>query len=75
MSSVFHLNRVVDTTGISGTGIVADGIIFPNGKVALCWRGPLSSVVVHDNVKNVQKLHCHGDNTILVYERGVACDI
>ena len=30
---VFYLNRVEDESGISGTGRVAQGFIFDNGKV------------------------------------------
>ena len=63
----FILYRKVDFTGLSGTGIVADGVIFNNNKVAMCWRGSLSSIVIHDSIENVEKLHGHGGHTEIVY--------
>jgi chaperonin GroES len=33
----FHLFRVVDETGISGTGKVAQGVVFEDGNCALRW--------------------------------------
>lgn len=33
----FHLVRDDDETGISGTGVVAEGIEFSNGMCAACW--------------------------------------
>ena len=33
----FYLDRHEDATGISGTGVVAQGVEFDNGKVALTW--------------------------------------
>lgn len=34
----FELHRVEDETGISGTGIVAEGVIFGDGTCAMRWR-------------------------------------
>jgi len=34
---IFYLKRVEDESGISGTGRIAQGAIFDNGKVALTW--------------------------------------
>jgi len=33
----FWLKRIEDFSGISGTGIVAEGVIFSNGKAILSW--------------------------------------
>lgn len=63
----FVLNRVVDATGVSGTGIVADGVQFPNGKCALSWRGELSSTAVYDNIELVEAIHGHDGNTEIVW--------
>ncbi len=64
---IFQLIRSVDSTGVSGTGIVADGCVFSNGKVCLCWRGALSSIVIHDNIDNIMKIHCHNGDTYVKY--------
>jgi hypothetical protein len=34
---IFYLKRVEDESGVSGTGRIAQGFIFDNGKVALTW--------------------------------------
>jgi hypothetical protein len=35
----FVLERDVDVSGLSGTGVVADGVVFPDGIVALHYLG------------------------------------
>jgi hypothetical protein len=62
--TVFSLNREKDALGISGCGIIADGVIFPCGKVALCWRKDPITVVIHDNVDSVYSIHCRNDNDL-----------
>lgn len=65
----FVLMRDTDVSGVSGTGIVADGVAFPDGTVALRWRGGNpTSVVFHDNgVESVEAIHGHGGATRLVW--------
>jgi hypothetical protein len=59
----FVLNRTSDETGVSGTGIVAEGVQFEVGKCVVCWRPPTSSVTVYDSIDDVRAIHCHGDRT------------
>jgi hypothetical protein len=62
---LFQLNRKVDTSGVSGTGIVAQGVKFDNGKVAVTFiSGPVSSVIVYDSFGDALKVHGHGSHTI-----------
>jgi hypothetical protein len=65
----FVLMRETDVSGVSGTGVVADGCAFPDGTVALRWRGGNpTSVVFHDNgVESVEVIHGHGGATRLVW--------
>lgn len=65
----FVLQRDVDATGISGTGVVAEGIEFSSGVVALTWLGDWpTSVVFHDRgIESVEKIHGHGGNTKIVF--------
>lgn len=63
----FTLNRMVDVSGVSGTGKVAEGVIFSNGKVVICWLGSTSSIVIHDNIENIIKIHCHNGSTEIKY--------
>jgi hypothetical protein len=65
----FELHRDTDATGVSGTGVVAEGVAFTDGTVALRWRGDWpTSVVFHDRgVEAVRHIHGHGGATRLVW--------
>jgi hypothetical protein len=56
---VFYLYRYDDVSGVSGTGLVAEGVLFSTGKVALTWRTGLSSVTVYDSLKIAKDIHTH----------------
>jgi hypothetical protein len=66
----FQLHRDVDPTGIAGTGIVAQGVEFDDGTVALRWLTEWpTSVVFHDRgMEAVLKVHGHGGQTRVVFE-------
>lgn len=59
----FVLNRIVDETGISGTGLVAWGVEFPDGYVAIRWNTEHRSSVIYDSMKDVVVIHGHGGKT------------
>lgn len=65
----FNLVRDVDETGISGTGVVAGGVLFPDGVVALRWYSEWpTSVVFHDRgIEAVEAVHGHGGKTRIVW--------
>lgn len=63
----FYLMRKEDPTGVSGTGLVAYGALFPNGKAALVWNTPYKSVGVYDSMTDLEAIHCHGGLTEVVY--------
>ncbi len=67
MSRRFELHRHVDPSGVSGTGVVADGVEFPGGVVVLRWRGRYPSVVVHERgLAAVEAIHGHDGATSIV---------
>lgn len=63
----FQLHRSTDHTGVSGTGIVADGCRFPDGTVALRWRGAHASTVVWSTVDDALAIHGHDGTTRAVW--------
>ena len=65
MARLFRLLRLEDETGLSGTGPVAEGVLFDNGKVAVGWGGQqgVPSVAVFDSIEQVEKIHGHGGKT------------
>ena len=68
LSRTFVLRRVVDESGISGTGDVAEGIEFSNGKCALCWLTRYRSVAVYDSIRELEAIHGHDGKTQVVWD-------
>ena len=64
----FALHRTEDETGVSGTGVVAHGVIWPDGTVALRWCvGEHHSTVIHASIEAVEAIHGHGGKTRVAY--------
>ncbi|MBF6295563.1 hypothetical protein [Nocardia farcinica] len=63
---VFQLHRDRDVTGYSGTGVVADGVIWPDGAVSMRWRGPVRSTVEAACLADIQTIHGHDGATRVV---------
>jgi len=65
---VFHLERDLDLSGVSGVGVVAEGVEFTDGVVVLRWRSGTATTAVHANLASVQEIHGHGGATRIVFE-------
>lgn len=63
----FHLSRCEDPTGISGDGLVAEGIEFSDGTAVLRWLSPTPSTVIYMQISDVIKVHGHDGRTIVVW--------
>jgi hypothetical protein len=61
----FYLNRLIDESGISGTGKVAYGIEFTDGSVIMSWNTDTISVAIYRNIADVEKIHGHGGKTVV----------
>lgn len=64
--SVIALHRDHDVSGVSGTGVVADGVIFPDGVVVIRWRGRLQSTAVYPGIGTLRAVHGHNGATRIV---------
>lgn len=63
---LFILIRDEDVTGVTGTGTVAEGVEFSDGRIALRWIvGEHRSTVIWDSVKSVVAIHGHNGATRL----------
>lgn len=62
----FYLNRIEDESGISGTGVVARGVILPSGSVVLEWQTFYSSIAIYKSIEAVEQIHGHHGKTIIV---------
>lgn len=63
----FYLQRLEDETGISGTGRVADGVVFEDGHAVIRWRTATSSTACYDSIEDVETIHGHGGKTRIVW--------
>lgn len=61
----FVLNRKEDVSGISGTGVVVEGVEFSDGSVALRWLGDRPSLVFWKNIEDAISIHGHEGKTLV----------
>ena len=61
----FNLFRNEDESGVSGTGIIAEGVEFYHGKCVLSWLTKHKSLGIYDNVKEMINIHGHDGKTEL----------
>lgn len=65
----FVLQRDTDVSGVSGTGVVAEGIEFSDGQAVLRWRGnkPSSVAMYDDGMTSIEDIHGHNGGTRIVW--------
>lgn len=62
----FHLTRTIDDTGVSGTGLVAEGIQYRDGRCAMRWCvNPARSTTIYDNTNELITIHGHDGHTTI----------
>lgn len=65
----FKLNRAIDDSGVSGTGIVASGVVFDDGTTILHWEvTEVHSTTVYKSSSDMLKIHGHYGHTTLEWE-------
>lgn len=66
----FHLERIVDESGMSGLGRVAEGVVLPSKIAVMWWLVPPYSVQVYQNINALHFIHRHGkkQTTNLVWD-------
>ncbi|MFZ9595622.1 MAG: hypothetical protein ACO3A2_06035 [Bdellovibrionia bacterium] len=60
---LFIFYRKKDPSGVSGTGIVAEGVEFTNGWCALRWISSKPSLCFYSSLEDLRSIHGHGDFT------------
>lgn len=65
---LFVLSRIEDESGVSGTGIVAEGVEFSDGTVALRWRSHIKSTAIYESIRACEAIHGHGGKTRVQYQ-------
>jgi hypothetical protein len=73
----FYLERAHDPSGVSGTGRVAEGIVFTHGWVALTWLTALgfTGVAIYPSLRCVEQVHGHNGSTQIVFIDSAAQDV
>ena len=61
----FYLYRIEDESGVSGTGYVAEGVCFSNGKCALSWTTKYISIAIYDSITDLDNIHSHNGKTVI----------
>ncbi|MFE3657241.1 hypothetical protein [Streptomyces sp. NPDC059165] len=66
----FVLVRDTDVSGVSGTGVIANGIQWPDGQAVIHWTGsPYPTTTPHPGgMESVTAVHGHGGATRVVWE-------
>lgn len=62
----FYLQRIEDESGISGTGVVAVGVVLPSGTCILEWCTFHSSIAHYKNIADVEAIHGHEGKTLVI---------
>lgn len=65
---LFRLERSVDHSGVSGTGVVAHGVVWPDGTLTLRWVGDHPSTVNWACLDDAEHVHGHGGDTRFVFD-------
>jgi hypothetical protein len=70
----FLLVRTEDVSGISGTGAVAEGMLFSTGKAVLAWVTRYRSVAIYDSIDELEAIHGHDGRTTIQWVDGDSAD-
>lgn len=73
---LFKLNRKRDSTGVSGTGIIAEGWETTYGEIHLRWYGPYGGDGRFESMKSMLAIHGHGGDTVVdvLYDDGISIE-
>jgi len=64
----FELHRAEDVSGVTGAGVVADGVEFPDDTVVIHWRGEPRSTAIWADLSDAIRVNGHEGRTIVVWD-------
>jgi hypothetical protein len=59
----FVLVRYEDESGVSGTGVVAEGVQFSTGRCVLAWVSRFQSLAIYNGIEEIREIHGHDGKT------------
>ena len=63
----FYMYRKTDESGVSGTGMVVEGVLLSNTKCIASWRTVHKSVAVYDSLAEMEAIHGHDGSTVMIW--------
>ncbi len=66
----FVLRRHQDDSGISGVGVVAEGVVFSDRSAVLHWLTATACVAVYRSLADLLAIHGHGGRTVVEWVDG-----
>lgn len=57
-----------DESGVSGTGIIAEGVEFTDGTVILRWVTGTKTTTIYDTIQDCEKIHGHQGKTQIIWK-------
>lgn len=63
----FYLVRANDVSGVSGLGVVAEGVVFNDGTAVVHWRTQFAGHEIYTSLRKVIGCHGHDGKTQLVW--------
>jgi hypothetical protein len=61
----FYLERLEDVSGVSGTGVVVEGVEFSDGTCAYRWISNYATTVIADSIEIIERVHGHDGRTVV----------
>ena len=70
---LFWLERTEDISGITGLGVVAEGVEFTNGRCALTWLQSTDATIrpsygIYESLQDIEKIHGHKGTTKIIFQ-------
>lgn len=67
--ATFTIHRFEDPSGVSGTGVIAEGWESSSGDwVVLLWLSDKPSMEIHRDIRAVEQIHGHGGSSQIVWD-------
>ena len=66
----FELVRTEDVSGVSGTGVVAEGVVIHDGQVVMSWFGEYHTMEVSPSLRAIVNIHGHHGRTFVRWKDG-----
>jgi hypothetical protein len=66
--ATFTIHRTEDPSGVSGTGVVAEGWETSRGQVVIAWLSDTPSICIYADVRDVERVHGHHGKSQIVWD-------